>query len=174
MRAILAKWTLRVVSTWSGDGHFPASCSESQRQRGGSLAETSASQYCGEATDRRRDMGGRGIGSTRGAVTQRQRESGVLLAQAVSGGKIGHEWCGSVVARSGNATCRLRGQKVGAAIVVEDRIVSTGYNGTPTKMVNCSDRGCVRRLNREKKYPSGTGYDLCICVHAEQNAIISA
>jgi dCMP deaminase len=67
-----------------------------------------------------------------------------------------------------------RGQKVGAVIVVEDRIVSTGYNGTPTKMVNCSDGGCVRCLNREKKYPSGTGYDLCICVHAEQNAIISA
>jgi dCMP deaminase len=57
---------------------------------------------------------------------------------------------------------------------VEDRIVSTGYNGTPTKMVNCSDGGCVRCLNREKRYPSGTGYDLCICVHAEQNAIISA
>ncbi len=67
-----------------------------------------------------------------------------------------------------------RGQKVGAVIVVEDRIVSTGYNGTPTKMVNCSDGGCIRCLNREKKYPSGTGYDLCICVHAEQNAIISA
>ena len=67
-----------------------------------------------------------------------------------------------------------RGQKVGAVVVVEDRIVSTGYNGTPTKMVNCSDGGCVRCLNREKRYPSGTGYDLCICVHAEQNAIISA
>jgi len=67
-----------------------------------------------------------------------------------------------------------RGQKVGAVLVVEDRIVSTGYNGTPTKMVNCSDGGCVRCLNREKRYPSGTGYDLCICVHAEQNAILSA
>jgi len=66
------------------------------------------------------------------------------------------------------------GQKVGAIIVLDNHIVATGYNGTPTKMINCSDGGCVRCLNREKKYPSGTGYDLCICVHAEQNAIISA
>jgi len=67
-----------------------------------------------------------------------------------------------------------KGQKVGAVIVTEDRIISTGYNGTPEKMVNCSDGGCVRCENRGKQYPSGTGYDLCICVHAEQNAILSA
>jgi dCMP deaminase len=78
------------------------------------------------------------------------------------------------IAQSVRKRADCRGQKVGAVIVVEDRIVSTGYNGTPTKMVNCSDGGCVRCLNRDKKYPSGTGYDLCICVHAEQNAIISA
>jgi dCMP deaminase len=67
-----------------------------------------------------------------------------------------------------------KGQKVGAVIVLEDRIISTGYNGTPEKMVNCSDGGCVRCDNREKVYASGTAYDLCICVHAEQNAILSA
>jgi dCMP deaminase len=67
-----------------------------------------------------------------------------------------------------------KGQKVGAVIVVEDRIISTGYNGTPSKMRNCSDGGCVRCENRGKTYPSGTAYDLCICVHAEQNAILSA
>lgn len=67
-----------------------------------------------------------------------------------------------------------RGQKVGAVIVFEDRIISTGYNGTPEKMVNCSDGGCVRCENRGKVYQSGSAYDLCICVHAEQNAILSA
>ena len=66
------------------------------------------------------------------------------------------------------------GQKVGAVIVIEDRIVSTGYNGTPTKMRNCSDGGCNRCANRGRKYQSGTAYDLCICVHAEQNALLSA
>jgi dCMP deaminase len=66
------------------------------------------------------------------------------------------------------------GQKVGAVIVLEERIISTGYNGTPEKMTNCSEGGCVRCANRGKVYTSGTAYDLCICVHAEQNAIISA
>ena len=79
---------------------------------------------------------------------------------------------GIAIAVRERADCR--GQKVGALIVVEDRIVSTGYNGTPEKMVNCSDGGCVRCENRGKQYPSGTAYDLCICVHAEQNAILSA
>jgi dCMP deaminase len=91
-----------------------------------------------------------------------------------SKGRIGLDeyFMGIALAVRERADCR--GQKVGAVIVVEDHIVSTGYNGTPTKMVNCSDGGCVRCLNRDKKYPSGTGYDLCICVHAEQNAILAA
>ena len=65
------------------------------------------------------------------------------------------------------------GNKVGAVLVVDNRIVSTGYNGTPSKMRNCEDGGCERCANREK-YPSGSSYDLCICVHAEQNALLSA
>jgi dCMP deaminase len=65
------------------------------------------------------------------------------------------------------------GNRVGAVIVVDRRIVSTGYNGTPENMPNCSEGGCHRCANRDK-YPSGTGYDLCICVHAEQNALLAA
>ena len=65
------------------------------------------------------------------------------------------------------------GNRVGAIVVMEGRIISTGYNGTPQNMVNCLDGGCDRCVKREK-YPSGTGYDLCICVHAEQNALLSA
>lgn len=65
------------------------------------------------------------------------------------------------------------GSRIGAIIVVKGRIVSTGYNGTPENMPNCLDGGCHRCANRDK-YKSGTGYDLCICVHAEQNTIISA
>ncbi len=79
---------------------------------------------------------------------------------------------GIAIAVRERADCR--GQKVGAIIVIDDRIVSTGYNGTPSKMVNCSDGGCLRCENRGKQFPAGTGYDLCICVHAEQNAILSA
>ncbi len=65
------------------------------------------------------------------------------------------------------------GNRVGAVIVKDRRIVSTGYNGTPEGTPNCSEGGCHRCANRDR-YPSGTGYDLCICVHAEQNALLSA
>ena len=65
------------------------------------------------------------------------------------------------------------GNRVGAVLVLDDRIISTGYNGTPANMTNCTDGGCERCLNRDK-YASGTFYDLCICVHAEQNAILAA
>jgi dCMP deaminase len=70
------------------------------------------------------------------------------------------------------ANCR--GNRVGAIIVLNNRIVSTGYNGTPEKMPNCLDGGCLRCANRDKTYKSGEAYDLCICVHAEQNAILAA
>ena len=65
------------------------------------------------------------------------------------------------------------GSRVGAVIAVDRRIVSTGYNGTPENMPNCTDGGCHRCANRDD-YPSGSGYDLCICVHAEQNALLAA
>jgi dCMP deaminase len=65
------------------------------------------------------------------------------------------------------------GRKVGAVLVRENRIISTGYNGTPEGMLNCTEGGCVRCRNRET-YKSSVGYDVCICVHAEQNALISA
>jgi dCMP deaminase len=65
------------------------------------------------------------------------------------------------------------GSRVGAIVVVDGRIVSTGYNGTPEKMTNCLDGGCDR-CSKRGAYPSGTAYDLCICVHAEQNAILAA
>lgn len=65
------------------------------------------------------------------------------------------------------------GSRVGAVIVRENRIVSTGYNGTPEGTPNCLDGGCYR-CSRRQEFTSGTGYDLCICVHAEQNALLSA
>jgi dCMP deaminase len=65
------------------------------------------------------------------------------------------------------------GNRVGAVIVKDNHIVSTGYNGTPHHMTNCMEGGCHRCAHRDE-YPSGTGYDLCICVHAEQNALLQA
>lgn len=65
------------------------------------------------------------------------------------------------------------GRRVGAVIVRESRILSTGYNGTPSKMLNCDEGGCHRCAHPDA-YASGEGYDLCICVHAEQNALLAA
>lgn len=70
---------------------------------------------------------------------------------------------------------QCRGRKVGAVLVLNDRIIATGYNGTPENMPNCDDaeQGCLR-CSDQSNYKSGEGYDLCICVHAEQNALLSA
>jgi len=65
------------------------------------------------------------------------------------------------------------GRKVGAILVKSDRIISTGYNGTPEHVRNCMDGGCVRCRDRAT-YKASVGYDVCICVHAEQNALITA
>ena len=78
---------------------------------------------------------------------------------------------GIALAVRSRANCT--GRRVGALIVRDHRILSTGYNGTPTKMRNCEEGGCHRCANPDA-YPSGEGYDLCICVHAEQNALLAA
>jgi dCMP deaminase len=65
------------------------------------------------------------------------------------------------------------GRKVGAVIVKQNRIISTGYNGTPEGVENCVEGGCVRCKNKQS-FAKSVGYDVCICVHAEQNALISA
>ena len=71
------------------------------------------------------------------------------------------------------ARANCMGSHIGAVLARDGHIVSTGYNGTPHKTPNCGEGGCGRCSNRDE-YPSGTGYDLCICVHAEQNALLSA
>lgn len=59
-----------------------------------------------------------------------------------------------------------------AAIIVRDRrIISTGYNGTPRGVRNCSEGGCPR-CNSDT--PSGQGLDECLCSHGEENAIVQA
>jgi dCMP deaminase len=69
------------------------------------------------------------------------------------------------------ASCDKR--HVGAVLVLGNRIVSTGYNGTPEGMANCNRGGCYR-CNHPEQYEAGKGYDVCICVHAEQNALLTA
>lgn len=70
---------------------------------------------------------------------------------------------------STRSTCLRR--KVGAILVKNNQILSTGYNGAPKLVPHCSQTGCIRA-----KYdvPSGERHELCRGVHAEQNAIIQA
>jgi len=65
------------------------------------------------------------------------------------------------------STCIRR--RVGAVIVKDKRILSTGYNGVPSGLLHCLDIGCLRD---KLKIPSGERQELCRGLHAEQNAII--
>ena len=67
------------------------------------------------------------------------------------------------------STCMRR--MVGAIIVKEKKIVSTGYNGAPKGLKHCLEIGCLRE---EMGIPSGERHELCRGAHAEQNAIIQA
>jgi dCMP deaminase len=63
--------------------------------------------------------------------------------------------------------------QVGAVIVdSNNKIKSTGYNGTPSKVISCLEKGSCYRV--ENNIPSGTRYETCQSIHAEQNAIIQA
>ena len=68
------------------------------------------------------------------------------------------------------STCMRR--SVGAIIVKDRHIVATGYNGAPRGIKHCAERGgCMRE---KLGVPSGERHELCMALHAEQNAIIQA
>lgn len=66
-------------------------------------------------------------------------------------------------------TCPRR--RVGAVIVKDKRVLTTGYNGAPRNFPHPIDVGCLRD---ELGIPRGMVADICPCLHAEQNAIIQA
>jgi len=70
---------------------------------------------------------------------------------------------------STRSTCLRR--QVGAVVVREKRILSTGYNGAPSGMAHCDEVGCIRE---QLNVPSGERHEICRAIHAEQNAIIQA
>jgi dCMP deaminase len=67
------------------------------------------------------------------------------------------------------STCLRR--QVGAVVVRDRRILTTGYNGPPRGVSHCDVAGCLRE---ELGIPSGQRLDICRALHAEQNAIIQA
>ncbi|WP_176611774.1 deaminase [Actinomadura sp. WMMB 499] len=76
------------------------------------------------------------------------------------------------VAKRGDCSRR----QVGAVVVdIDQRIVSTGYNGTEPGGPSCLDGACPRATS---DVPPGSSYDTgpgaCISVHAEANALLYA
>lgn len=67
------------------------------------------------------------------------------------------------------STCLRR--QIGAVIVKDQRLLSTGYNGAPCGLVHCGEIGCVRAVNH---VPSGERQELCRGLHAEQSAVVQA
>ena len=84
-------------------------------------------------------------------------------------------------------------RRVGAVLVLNKRVISTGYNGTPRGMRNCNEGGCARcnstsitaaarnlKLNGPSlsgtatPVKSGVALDECLCLHAEENALLEA
>ena len=71
------------------------------------------------------------------------------------------------IAVSKRSTCLRR--HYGCVIVKDDVIVATGYNGSPRGEVNCCDCGVCKRPKAERY----KGYEACLAVHAEQNALLA-
>ena len=89
---------------------------------------------------------------------------------------------------------KCRSRKVGAVLVRDKSIVSTGYNGPPRGMRPCDERWIEDGLYAEYLPPtefenylsqgacprqrlgfrSGEGLDLCVAAHAERNALLQA
>ena len=73
---------------------------------------------------------------------------------------------------SGWSSCYKPNRHVGAVIVRDKRILTTGYNGAPQGIPSCKERcECIRE---NLGIASGTRQEMCYAVHAEQNAIVQA
>ena len=69
-------------------------------------------------------------------------------------------------------SCIRDNRKVGAIIVKNGRIIATGYNGAPSNITNCIERGYCLRNSLDINH--GEQQQICYSVHAEQNAILQA
>ena len=70
------------------------------------------------------------------------------------------------------SSCYQENRQVGCVIVKDKRIITTGYNGAPSGVRSCKEKGeCLRR---KINIPSGTHHEICYAVHAAQTAIVQA
>lgn len=68
--------------------------------------------------------------------------------------------------------CNCMKRAVGCVLVdSKHHVISTGYNGTPRHLLNCGEGGCPRCNSGES---SGVSLSTCLCLHAEENALLEA
>ena len=98
---------------------------------------------------------------------------GKLDKTTVTGARVRPSWdeyfiriSAEVATRS---TCLRR--HVGAVLVLNKRMLCTGYNGVPQGLRHCAETGCPRQA---KGVASGTGWEICRGLHAEMNALLQA
>ena len=80
-------------------------------------------------------------------------------------------------------------RRVGCVLVRERRVISTGYNGTPRNIMNCNEGGCRSKYCPQSAnslmlmlpgarcntgHRAGVGLATCLCIHAEENALLEA
>ncbi|KAI2640240.1 cytidine deaminase-like protein [Xylaria nigripes] len=69
--------------------------------------------------------------------------------------------------------CNCMKRAVGCVLVdKKQRVISTGYNGTPRNLTNCMEGGCPRC--NSGTFSSGASLATCLCLHAEENALLEA
>jgi len=71
------------------------------------------------------------------------------------------------VARRSNCVRRA----VGTVLVRQGQVIAEGWNGISESLGDCREAGCPRCINGGD---TGSGYETCLCIHAEQRAIADA
>lgn len=64
--------------------------------------------------------------------------------------------------------------QVGAVVVIDNKTIFPGYNGTASGEIHCTDGGCPRGLMSYEEIKAGSSYDNCNGLHAEMNALLRA
>lgn len=85
-------------------------------------------------------------------------------------------YLGVAAAVAAGADCTRR--RVGCVLVLDNRIVATGFNGAPAGDASCLAGACPRGLLDYDAVPAGADYGAgagrCIAIHAEANALLHA
>ena len=70
------------------------------------------------------------------------------------------------------STCIRENRKVGSIAVLNDKIIVTGYNGTPDGVYSCIKRNYCPRIKRN--VPKGNSLEISYCLHSEQALVCNA